>query len=109
MLVRHSCTTRNNVISRLRGRRPKSSGSSRSTWILLRSLKPSIYHCSADCRPTSSRSGGCRRCEMVRISLQEPRGEVAHNLGLPHELEIFHLELRGALADALFEHDAKLT
>src|ERR1035438_2084135 len=52
------------------GSRPKSDGISKSTLILLRSEKPSTYHRSAEAKPATSRSGGWRRWDMVRISVE---------------------------------------
>jgi len=66
-LVRHSCTIRKMAVSISAGKRRRSEGISRLTWILLRSAKPSTYHFNADVSPTSSSSGGCSKWEIVRI------------------------------------------
>ena len=69
MLVKHSCTTRNMAISVSFGNRPSSGAISRCTSIRLRFANPSVYHRNADASPASSSSGGCSKCEIVRISL----------------------------------------
>src|SRR5258706_3792994 len=81
------------------GKRRRSEGISRLTWILLRSAKPSTYHFSADVSPTSSSSGGCRRKQRERIArrsdLDEERdGIKAHIDGGPFRSESYAILLR---------------